>query len=272
MNKNIDDITIIKLGGQVIDDEDKMNKALAGFSALNRPKILVHGGGKTANTLLSQLGLEQQLINGRRITNLESLRVVQMVYAGLVNKNIVAKLQSMHCSSVGLSGADANCILAEKRPVREIDYGYVGDIIQVDSSVLIKFIEHGLTPVICALTHDGQGQILNTNADTIAMEMGISFAKNYKVTLIYCFEQSGVLADIEDKSSVISDLHPGYYQQLKAAGKINEGMIPKLDNAFRALGHGVNKVYITHYQSLDDLSDLETLTATRITLFEKNEK
>jgi acetylglutamate kinase len=268
----MDEIIIIKIGGQVIDDEAKLNKALAGFAALTLPKILVHGGGKTANTLLNQLGIGQQLVNGRRITDLKSLRVVQMVYAGLVNKNIIAKLQSMSCSSVGLSGADANCILAEKRPVREIDYGYVGDIIKVDSSVLINFINQGLSPVFCALTHDGEGQILNTNADTITTEVGISLAKKYKVTLIYCFEQSGVLTDMDDKNSVVSDLHPGYYQQLKAAGKINEGMIPKLDNAFQALGHGVNKVYITHYRSLDDLSNLDSLKATRITLFENNEK
>jgi acetylglutamate kinase len=268
----MDEIIIIKIGGQVIDDEDKLDKALAGFAALKCFKILVHGGGKTANSLLNQLGIEQQMINGRRITDLDSLHVVQMVYAGLVNKNIIAKLQGMDCSSVGLSGADANCILAQKRPIRDIDYGYVGDIIRVDSSVLIKFVEQGLTPVICALTHDGHGQILNTNADTIATEVGISLAKSHKVTIIYCFEQSGVLTNIEDKTSVIRDLHPGYYQQLKAAGKINKGMIPKLDTAFQALGHGVNKVYITHYQSLNNLSDLESLTATRITLFEKNEK
>jgi acetylglutamate kinase len=178
----------------------------------------------------------------------------------------------MGCPSIGLSGADANCILSEKRSVREIDFGYVGDITQVDSAVVINFLEQGLTPVFCALTHDGQGQILNTNADTIATEVGISLAKNYKVTLMYCLEQPGVLTDIEDKSSLITDIHPGYYQQLKAAGKINEGMIPKLDNAFQALGHGVNKVYITHYESLYDLSNLDTLTGTKITLFEKNEK
>jgi len=268
----MNDIIIIKIGGQVIDNEAQLDKTLAGFASLNRPKILVHGGGKTANTILNQLGIEQQLVNGRRITNLESLRVVQMVYAGLVNKNIVAKLQSRGCLSVGLSGADANCILAEKRPVREIDYGYVGDVIRVDSSVLINFLEQGLTPVICALTHDGQGQILNTNADTIATEVGISIAKVAKVTLIYCFEQHGVLMDMEDKNSVITDLYPGYYQQLKAVGKINKGMIPKLDNAFKAVGHGVNKVLITHYKSLEDLSELDSLKATKISLFEKNEK
>lgn len=268
----MDDVLIIKIGGQVIDDEDKLHRALAGFAALNYSKILVHGGGKTANSLLNRLEIEQRIINGRRVTNLDSLHVVQMVYAGLVNKNIVAKLQSMKCNSVGLSGADANCILAQKRPVHEIDYGYVGDIIQVNSSILIKFMEQGLTPVICALTHDGFGRMLNTNADTIATQVGISLAKLYKVSIIYCFEQNGVLTDLEDKSSVISDLHPGYYQQLKAAGKINEGMIPKLDNAFQALGHGVHNVYITHYQSLENLSDINSLSATRVTLFEKNEK
>jgi acetylglutamate kinase len=272
LDKKMDEIIVIKIGGQVIDDEAKLDKALAGFASLSRPKILVHGGGKTANTILNQLGIEQQLVNGRRITDLESLRVVQMVYAGLINKNIVAKLQGKGCLSIGLSGADANCILAEKRPVKEIDYGYVGDVIRVDSSVLINFLAQGITPVICALTHDGNGQILNTNADTIATEVGISIAKVSKVTLMYCFEQYGVLMDMEDKNSVISDLHPGYYQQLKAAGKISGGMIPKLDNAFKALGHGVNRVLITHYSSLEKLSELDSLRATKISLFENNEK
>lgn len=267
----MEDIIVIKIGGQVVDDEIKLHKALSGFASLKPPKILVHGGGKTANTLLGQLGIEQQMIKGRRITDLESLKIVQMVYAGLVNKNIIAKLQSLGCDSIGLSGADANCILAEKRPVREIDYGYVGDVVRVDSSVITNFLEQGLTPVICALTHDGNGQILNTNADTIVTEVGISLTKKFKVTLIYCFEQSGVLKDMDDKNSIIRELQPGYYQQLKAAGKINEGMIPKLDNAFQALGNGVKKVYITHYESLNDLSDINSLTATQITLFDKNE-
>jgi len=268
----MDGIIVIKIGGKVIDDEGKLEKALSGFASLNHPKILVHGGGKTANTILNDLGIEQQLINGRRITNLESLRVVQMVYAGLVNKNIVAKLQGMDCLSVGLSGADANCILAEKRPVGEIDYGYVGDVNRVDSSVLINFIRLGLTPVICPLTHDGAGQILNTNADTIATEVGISIAKDTKVTLVYCFEQPGVLLDMDDKSSIIPELNPTYYHQLKAVGKISDGMIPKLDNAFKAVGHGVNKVLITHYQHIEEITELDSLKATKISLFEKNEK
>jgi acetylglutamate kinase len=268
----MDEITIIKIGGQVIDDQEMLERALSGFSRLNHPKILVHGGGKTANKILDQLGIEKQLVDGRRITDLKSLHVVQMVYAGLVNKNIVAKLQSMNCPSIGLSGADANCILAEKRPVKVIDYGYVGDITKVDATVLKKIIEQGLTPILCSLTHDGQGQILNTNADTIATEVAISLTRNYKVTLAYCFEQIGVLNSLEDQRSVIPDLYPGYYQKLKAAGKISEGMIPKLDNAFRALGHGVNKVFITHVESLANLSNLDSLTATRISLFEKNEK
>jgi len=268
----MNEITIIKIGGQVIDDEEKLEKALLGFSKFNHPKILVHGGGKTANNILDQLGIEKQMVEGRRITDHKSLKVVQMVYAGLVNKNIVAKLQMMNCPSLGLSGADGNCLLAVKRPIKEIDYGYVGDVTDVESTVLTNFIEQGLTPVICSLTHDGMGQILNTNADTIATEVGISLTKNYKVTLIYCFEQIGVLSDMEDDRSLIRDLHPGFYQQLKAAGKINKGMIPKLDNAFRALGHGVSKAYITHFSSLNDLTNLDSLLATRISLFEKNEK
>jgi acetylglutamate kinase len=267
----MDDLFVIKIGGQVIDDEVKLDQALAGFAKLKGPKILVHGGGKIANTLLDRMGIDKQLVDGRRITNLESLHVVQMVYAGLVNKNIVAKLQSLDCMSLGLTGADVNCIKAVKRPVKEIDYGYVGDVTEVNSTILTTLIEQKLIPVICSLTHDGQGQILNTNADTIATEVGIAMTRNFKVSLIYCFEQNGVLMSMEDQQSVIKNLHPVYYQQLKAAGKINKGMIPKLDNAFRALGHGVNRVYVTHYQTLEDLTNLDSLLATRISLFDKNE-
>jgi acetylglutamate kinase len=264
----MEELVVVKIGGQVINDPEKLDGALSGFSALGGHKILVHGGGKIANEILELLGVEKQVVDGRRITSLESLKIVQMVYAGLVNKNIVAKLQHLNCRSLGLSGADVNCILAEKRPVGQIDYGFVGDITEVNSSVLKTFIEQGLTPVICSLTHDGKGQILNTNADTIATEISIAMTKNFKVSLIYCFEQSGVLTSMENQQSVITELHPGYYQRLKAAGKIKEGMIPKLDNAFRALGHGVSGVYITHYNSLHNLSNLDAMTATKISLFE----
>jgi acetylglutamate kinase len=265
----MDELIVIKIGGQVIDDQEKLDRALSGFAGLEGQKILIHGGGKIANQMLEKLNLEKQVVDGRRITDLESLKVVQMVYAGLVNKNIVAKLQSFNCLALGLSGADVNCILAEKRPVKEIDYGFVGDVIEVNASILKTIINQGITPVICSLTHDGAGQILNTNADTIATEVAISMTKHYRTSLIYCFEQSGVLANIDDEKSIIFDLHPGYYQQLKAAGKIYEGMIPKLDNAFRALGHGVNNVFITHFNTLNDLSDIDKITATRISLFER---
>jgi len=265
----MDQLIVIKIGGQVIDDQEKLDRALAGFAGLEGHKILVHGGGKVANQMLGKLNIEKQVVDGRRITDLESLKVVQMVYAGLVNKNIVAKLQSLDCLALGLSGADVNCILAEKRPVKEVDYGYVGDVTEVNSSILNTFINQGITPVICSLTHDGNGQILNTNADTISTEVAISLTKYYKVSLIYCFEQSGVLANLDDEQSVINELHPGHYQQLKAAGKIYEGMIPKLDNAFRALGHGVSNVFITHFSSLNSMSDIDKITATRISLFER---
>jgi acetylglutamate kinase len=268
----MDELLVIKIGGQVIDDEAKLDKALQGFARLAGPKILVHGGGTIANKMLERLGIEKQLVDGRRITDLESLHVVQMVYAGLVNKNIVAKLQSLNCLSLGISGADGDSIRAVKRPVNEIDYGFVGDVTEVNSSTITLLLEQELTPVICSLSHDGLGQILNTNGDTIATEVGIAMTKKYKVSLIYCFEQNGVLSNLDDQASLIKNLHPGYYQQLKAAGKINKGMIPKLDNAFRALGHGVNRVYITHYSSLEDLTDLDTLIATRISLFDKDEK
>jgi acetylglutamate kinase len=265
----MDELIVIKIGGEVIDDQEKLARALSGFAGLEGHKILVHGGGKIADQVLENLNIEKHVVDGRRITDLESLKVVQMVYAGLVNKNIVAKLQSFKCLALGLSGADVNCILAEKRPVKEIDYGYVGDVTEVNSSILKTFINQGITPVICSLTHDGDGQILNTNADTIATEVAISMTKYYRMSLIYCFGHSGVLTNIDDEKSIIYELHPGYYQQLKAAGKIYEGMIPKLDNAFRALGHGVNKVFITHFNSLKDLSEIENIAATRISLFER---
>lgn len=260
------DLKIIKIGGQVVEDKEKLHQAIAGFCTLKMPKILVHGGGTMATQFSEQLGLEPQLIDGRRVTDAESLKVVQMVYAGLINKNIVAQLQAMNCPSVGLSGADANCILAEKRPVKKIDYGYVGDIIEVNTKTIIDFFEIGVAPVFCALSHDGRGQILNTNADTIATELGIALSKSFIVNIVYCFDKSGLLGDIKDNSTVVNHVVPATYANLRRKGMISDGMIPKMDNAFRALNAGVQNVYIIHYNSLGKLFKEGESTGTKISL------
>jgi len=243
-------LTIVKIGGQIIDDPQRLNSFLKDFSGLSGNKILVHGGGKSAGQVLRKMGIEPKMADGRRITDEETLAVVTMVYAGLLNKNIVARLQAENCLAIGMSGADADAILAEKRPVREIDYGFAGDITRVNSEIINRLLQNTLTPVFCALTHDGKGQILNTNADTIAAALAGALSKLYEVNLIYCFEKKGVLRDVSDENSVITLIHRHNYRQLKNEGAINEGMIPKIDNAFESLKNGVSDVYITHFESL----------------------
>src|SRR5690606_3958973 len=226
-------LNIIKIGGNVIDDEEQLQSFLEKFAALQGKKILVHGGGKIATRVASGLGIEAKMVNGRRITDEAMLDVVTMVYAGLTNKKVVSSLQKFGCDAVGLSGADGNTINAVKRPVKEIDYGYVGDIL-VDSVNLLsikKFLEAGFTPVFSAITHNGLGQLLNTNADTIASALAVSLSKIFETRLIYCFEKNGVLRDIEDPNSVIKSIHADEFQQLVDSGTIYEGMIPKLENA-----------------------------------------
>jgi len=246
---------IIKIGGNVIDNSESLHRFLKDFAALDGVKILVHGGGKVATQLSATLGIESKLVDGRRITDIETLRVVTMVYAGLINKNIVASLQAVNCNAIGLTGADGNFILAKKRPVKTIDYGFVGDIDDnsIQAENISKLMKAGFTPVFCALTHDGAGQLLNTNADTIASALAVALSKHYETTLIYCFEKKGVLQDIDDEDSLIRDIDPHRYEELKKQQIISGGMLPKLDNAFTAIACGVKAVIIGHADELGNL-------------------
>ena len=250
---------VIKIGGNIIDDAEKLNQFLQSFSSIESPKILVHGGGKLATKLAMQLGIEQQMIEGRRITDAETLKILTMVYAGSINKNIVAKLQSHHCNSIGLSGADGNCIVSHKRGsnsplgIGGIDYGFVGDVDAVNSSLLKSLLDQNIAVVLAPITVDTNGQLLNTNADTIAQETAKALSSLYNVELIYSFEKSGVLLDVNDETSVIASIDPASYNKLKEEKKIFEGMIPKLDNAFAALQSGVTKVIIGKAEELDQL-------------------
>jgi acetylglutamate kinase len=249
----MDKLYVIKIGGNIIDDEVKLASFLAEFAAITEKKILVHGGGKLATRLADQLGVEQKLVDGRRITDAETLKIVTMVYAGYVNKNIVAQLQANHCNAIGLCGADGDAILAHKRQHPVIDYGFVGDVDAINTLLLKTLLEQHIAIVFAPITHDQQGQLLNTNADTIAQELAKAMGKEYDVSLIYSFEKSGVLLDAEDDSTVIPEITAASYQQLKAKKKIFAGMIPKLDNAFTALNSGVSKVIIGKAEKLNEL-------------------
>ncbi|HEY0298822.1 MAG TPA: acetylglutamate kinase [Arachidicoccus sp.] len=242
MNK----LFVIKIGGNVIDNEENLSSFLQLFASMQSRKILVHGGGKIATKIGEQLGIKSNYINGRRITDDATIDLVTMVYGGLVNKKIVAQLQAKGCNAIGLTGADANIIAATKRPVKETDFGWVGDI---DSSILkienVKlFLENGITPVFAPLTHDSTGHILNTNADTIASSLAIALSKQYDVRLIYCFEKKGVLENMEDENSAIRNINKEKYQLLLQEQKLFEGIIPKIDNAFAAIDAGVKEVLI----------------------------
>ncbi|WP_460983949.1 acetylglutamate kinase [Spirosoma fluminis] len=239
-------LTVIKIGGNVIDNPDALARFLSAFSTLTLPKLLIHGGGKVATQVAEKLGIQTTMVDGRRITDQPMLDVVTMVYGGLVNKQIVAKLQALDVNAIGLTGADAGTVLSEKRPVKDIDYGFVGDIKEVDSGRIQYFLRQELTPVYAPITYDETGNLLNTNADTMASAIAVDMVKHNDVTLVYCFEKKGVLADPTDDNSVIAELTPEIYATHKAAGTINKGMIPKLDNAFRALDNGVSKVIICH--------------------------
>lgn len=251
------DLYIIKIGGNVIDNSENLHNFLKDFTALKGNKILVHGGGKVATQLSETLGIEPKMVEGRRITDIETLKVVTMVYGGLINKNIVAQLQRYGTNAIGLTGADGNVIRTKKRPVKTIDYGFVGDIDEtsIDNTNIKRLMEGGFTPVFCAITHDGDGQLLNTNADTIASALAVSLAKLYDTTLIYCFEKSGVLKDINNEDSLISDIDPQYYEELKKQQIIHSGMLPKLDNAFTAITCGVKSVIIGHANNLGLLNE-----------------
>lgn len=249
----MDKLYVIKIGGNIVDDETKLSSFLKSFALIEEKKILVHGGGKLATKLAEKMGIEQKLIDGRRITDAETLKIVTMVYAGYVNKNIVAQLQSLNCNAIGLSGVDGDIILAHKRKHPVIDYGFVGDVDAVNIPLLKNLLDQNLSLVFAPITHDQQGQLLNTNADTIAQEIAKAMSGEYEVKLIYSFEKSGVLLDADDESTVISNINRGYYKELKAKEKIFAGMIPKLDNAFAALNSGVKNVIIGKAEELEKL-------------------
>ncbi len=248
----IKSLKIIKIGGNVIDDPIALTSFLTTFSSVEGPKILVHGGGKSATVLAQQTGLDVQMVDGRRITDAATLELITMVYAGKINKTIVAQLQALDCNALGFTGADANTITSEKRPVSTLDYGFVGDVKKVETSTLELLLEHGLSPVFCALTHDKNGQILNTNADTIASELAIAFATQFDVELYYCFEKKGVLKDVNDETSVIQTITKSSYKKLLDSQLIFSGMLPKLNNCFHALEHQVSKVCIGKPEMLLD--------------------
>ncbi len=241
-------LKIYKIGGGIIDNQDELSSFLQLFSQEKSPKLLVHGGGKGASKLLQQLGIEPKMVDGRRITDQATLNVVTGLYAGNINKSIVAQLQKLNINALGLSGADANCITAKKRPIHTIDFGFVGDLDEnsVDTPRLQSFLDMNLTPVLCAITHDKKGQLYNTNADTIASQVAIALSKFYEVELNFCFDKIGVLRDIHDDSSLISSINKKEYQQLKEDKIIFEGMIPKLDNAFEVIASGVKQVNLVH--------------------------
>ena len=237
-------LTVIKVGGKIVEESETLNQLLTDFSTIPGYKLLVHGGGRSATKIAAQLGIESRMVNGRRITDLETLKVVTMVYGGLVNKNIVAGLQAKGVNAIGLTGADMDVIRSEKRPVKEVDYGYVGDVKAVNASVLANLIRQGIVPVMAPLTHDGAGSMLNTNADTIAGETAKALAEEFDVTLVYCFEKKGVLRDENDDDSVIPVITPELFEQYVSEGIIQGGMIPKLENSFPAVEAGVSQVVI----------------------------
>ena len=237
-------LSIIKIGGNIIEDETSLNNFLKLFSKLKGNKILVHGGGKKATFIASKLGIESKMVNGRRITDAKTLEVITMVYGGLINKNVVAKLQALQTNAIGLTGADINSIKSNKRPVKEVDFGFVGDVKKVANHSIDKLIKADFTPVFCAITHDGNGQLLNTNADTVASTIAVAMSKIYNTSIYYCFELNGVLEDFNDKTSVIQQINTEKYQNLLAKNIITDGMIPKIDNCFDALHNGVQKVHI----------------------------
>ncbi len=248
-------LTIVKIGGKVINEEDQLDAFLEKFAKLEGLKLLVHGGGNIATKLQEKLGVPVQMIEGRRVTDKEAIEIVTMVFAGL-NKKITAKLQGIGLQSVGLSGADFGLIGSKMREKTPIDYGYVGDIQSIDFSCVKLLFDAKITPVVCALTHDGNGHLLNTNADTIASELARALSNEYEVDLVYCFEQPGVLSDFENKV-VISKIDQEGYAKFKAEGIISDGMIPKLDNAFAAINDGVTTVKICHFDSVDTLQSDE---------------
>ncbi len=244
-------LTVIKVGGAVVENDGSLDSLLRGFAAVEGRKVLVHGGGRRATAVAASLGIESRMVGGRRVTDGDMLDVVTMVYGGLVNKNVVARLQALGVDALGLTGADMDVIRSHKRPVKDVDYGFVGDVERVDGAKLARLIEAGVTPVMAPLTHDGRGRMLNTNADTIAAETAKALAADYDVTLVYCFEKPGVLADPADDSSLIPVITRQDFARLAADGTVAGGMLPKLENAFAAISAGVARVNITCATAID---------------------
>ena len=256
----MDKLSVVKIGGNIIEKEEVFNSFLTDFAQMQGPKILVHGGGKKATATAQQLDVPVQMVEGRRITDDKNLDIITMIYGGKINKNIVAQLQGFGCNAVGLSGADGNAIQAIKRPVKTIDYGFVGDVSGVNSAFFKMLLEGGYTPVCCAITHDQKGQLLNTNGDTIASALSQGLSEHFEVSLWYCFEKQGVLENIEDDKSVISVITPQKYLNLKAADVIHSGMIPKIDNCFKALKNGLSQVKIGSPEMISGKTLHTTLT------------
>ena len=250
-------ITVVNIGGNVIDDPAVLKRFIADFAAMPGPKILVHGGGKVATRLAERLELKVQMVDGRRITDKGTLDVVTMVYAGLVNKQLVASLQAEGCNALGMSGADGNAVTARRRAPQPIDYGFVGDIEKVDSRLLGRLLEAGVTPVFCAIMHDGQGTLLNCNADSVASAIALGAAQIAPAELVFCFEKSGVLRDPDDETTLIREITAESYAALKAGGIVSKGMIPKVENALKAVANGVRSVTIKHSENL--LNDTGTV-------------
>jgi acetylglutamate kinase len=255
MSSNTDTelLYVIKIGGNIVDNPIVLTQFLQSFALIKAKVVLVHGGGKLATQLAKDLNIPQQLVEGRRITDAETLKIVTMVYAGLINKNIVAQLQSMGIQAMGLSGADANLIKSHKRSSESIDYGFVGDVDAVNIGLLDNLIKENISLVIAPITHDGNGQLLNTNADTIAQSIATAMSAKYKVHLIYGFEKEGVLLDVNEPNSVIKHINKEKYQSLKEEKVIFEGMLPKIDNAFLALNNGVSSVIIGKAEKLNEI-------------------
>ena len=251
-------LIVVKVGGKIVEEEETLRQLLQDFAAIEGHKVLVHGGGRSATKLAAQLGIERKMVDGRRITDEAMLRVVTMVYGGLVNKNIVAGLQALNVNALGLTGADMNLMRSDKRPVKEVDYGFVGDVKEVNADLLATLIHQGIVPVLAPLTHDKQGHLLNPNADTIAGEAAKALAKHFEVTLMFCFEKKGVLRDAEDEESVIPEIDREAFQRYVKEGVIQGGMIPKLENAYQAIDEGVRQVIITQ------AADIHRGTGTRV--------
>lgn len=249
-------IKVVKIGGNVIDSEEALSSFVSDFASIEGPKVLVHGGGKLATRLAERLDIPTTMIDGRRVTDSDTLDVVTMVYAGLVNKRIVAMLQSLGCNAIGLSGADGGAVRATRRAANPIDFGFVGDISVegVDAAFIRNLTEQGIAPVFCSIMHDGKGQLLNCNADSVASAVAVGLATECDTELLFCFEKRGVMRDIDDDTSVIANINREGYKALLAEGVVNKGMIPKIDGAFRALECGVKVVTIKHSAELADSS------------------